>query len=187
MTSVLKKLTAVQSSNVVRLISALRTRAGVSPLMNAGLTDKNGLLAFYAYSMGLNVSFSEPYGSAPIMLFNGGIVTAANVRMIASAVNSYFGPGFYSEVLENGQSANVEVSVANDVIPHIEAYQARHDRELPIRKKKIEREQVRSLIKIAENPASDAIKKNIPCTTLERWRTLEKKLTTELVDLESFS
>lgn len=186
MSSVMKKLNTTQAANLVRLIGSLRNRAQTVSEMKAGLTDKNGLVAFYAPMINHSVTFSEPFGHAPVMLFDGHMVTANNVNRIASAFNASFGPAFYNEVLENGQSANVTVSILNDVIPHLEAYQARHDRELPLRKLKAAREQVRTLLKIVDNPASPEVAKNIPAATAARWRALEKHLTAEIAKLESF-
>jgi hypothetical protein len=187
MSSVMKKLTASQAANVVRLIVALRKRAeGGNDTMKAGLTDREGLVAFYGPNLGHTVTFSEPYGHAPVMLFSGQMVTANNVNRIASSFNSAFGPAFYNEVMENGQSVNVTVSILNDVIPHLEAYQSRHDRELPIRKLKAAREQVRTMMRIADNPASPEVAKNIPAATAARWRALDKHLTAEIAKLESF-
>lgn len=186
MSSVMKKLNVTQAANLVRLINALRNRASTVSDMKAGLTDKNGLVAFYAPQIGHNVSFSEPFGHAPVMLFDNAMVTANNVNRIASAFNNAFGPAFYNEVLENGQSVNVNVSILNDVIPHLEAYQARHDRELPLRKVKAAREQVRTMLRIVDNPASPEVAKNIPAATAARWRALEKHLTAEIVKLEAF-
>lgn len=187
MSNVLRKLTTNQAANVVRLINALRNRASsVNDTMKAGLTDKNGLVAFYAANLSHTVSFSEPFGHAPVMMFDGQMVTANNVNRVASAFNDAFGPGFYCEILENGQSANVAVSITGDVIPCLEAYQMRHDRQLPLRQLKAQREQVRSLLKVVDNPLSDVIAKNIPATTAQRWRTLDKQLTADIAKLEAF-
>lgn len=183
------KLTTSQAANLIRLINSLHTHSqNVSDVMKAGLTDKNGLVAFYGNNLGgVSITFSEPYGHAPVMLFNGSMITANSVNRIANVFNGAFGNDFYREVLEDGKSANVCVSIKNDVIPHLQAYQRRHDSQLEIRQKKAQREQVRSLLKVVDNPLSDAIAKNIPATTAQRWRTLDKQLTAEIAELEAFA
>jgi len=173
-----------QISQLSMLISRLRKRE--SDCMVSGLTAQHGLLHFIAGQTDHHVSFTTPYGCTPIMLWNQAIVTQNNTSNIASTVNDLFGPYFYREVLMASNGDSFSVSVKDDILPLLLNYQEKYDKTLPVRVLKEQLVQVRNLLQIADNPAGDLVKKNIPGTTVARWRTLEKHIVAEIVNLESF-
>lgn len=173
-----------QIAHVSQLISRLRKRD--SDCMVSGLTAQHGLLHFIAGQTDHHVSFTTPYGYPPIMLWNQAIVTQNNTHNIASTINDLFGINFYRDVLMASTGYNFSVSVKDDVLPLLLNYQEKYDKTFPVRVLKEQLVQVRSLLQIADNPAGDLVKKNTPATTVARWRTLEKHIVAEIVNLEAF-
>lgn len=179
-------LTAAQIKELKSIISRLENMNAWDDEIRGSLTAPNGVLSFIAPHTRNKIGYIHPLGGGVVMTWEGGIITKDTTRFIAHAVNKTFGPNFYEEVLLNGQGEDVLVSIKYDILPLFKEYQKKYDKTLPIVSLKAEREQVRALIKIAENPAGESISKNIPGTTLQRWRTLDRHLTAEIAKLESF-
>jgi hypothetical protein len=188
MAKVLRYLTQSESNSLTNLIEALKVRSTNGfDTMKGGLTDRDGLVAWYASRIGFTVSWVTPFGAEPAMLLDGAIITGNTVNRIASAFNAAFGPAFFTDILENGSSHNIWLSIRNDILPALTAYQKSYDKSAPLRKKKAELAQVNAVLAVWDNPESDAIKKNIPCQTHQRWRTLQKTLRADVAELEAFN